>query len=132
MNPLDPTDDIPKPTIKVEVGKAIVLEGIVFKTGKSTVEPESEVNLEAAFNTLKDNPDIAVEIHGHTDNVGKAASNKKLSLRRAEAVRSWLVMKGIDSSRIGVKGFGPERPIADNKTAEGRAQNRRIEFYRVK
>lgn len=132
MNPLDPTDDIPKPIIKVEVGKAIILEGIVFKSGKSTVEPESEVNLEGAFNTLKDNPDIAVEIHGHTDNVGKAASNKKLSLRRAEAVRSWLVMKGIDSSRIGVKGFGPDRPVSDNKTAEGRSQNRRIEFYRTK
>lgn len=131
-NPLDPTDDIPKPVIKVEVGKAIVLEGIVFKSGKSTVEPSSEVNLEAALNTLKDNPDIAVEIHGHTDNVGKASANKKLSLARAEAVRSWLVMKGIDSSRIGVKGFGPERPIADNKTPEGRAQNRRIEFYRTK
>jgi len=133
INPLDPTDDIPKPAIqRIEVGKAIVLEGIVFKTGKSTIEPSSEINLMDAFNTLKDNPAIAVEIRGYTDNVGKIASNKKLSLRRAEAVRSWLVMKGIDSRRIAVAGFGPENPIGDNSTPEGRAQNRRIEFFRTK
>jgi outer membrane protein OmpA-like peptidoglycan-associated protein len=130
-NPLDPTDDIPKPKI-VEVGKAIVLEGIVFKSGKSTIAPESEPTLMEAFNTLKDNPEISVEIHGYTDNVGKVAANKKLSLRRAEAVRSWLVKQGINSLRIGVKGNGPENPIADNSTPEGRQKNRRIEFYRTK
>ena len=133
INPLDPADDIPKPAIqRIEVGKAIVLEGIVFKTGKSTIEPASEANLMDAFNALKDNPAIAVEIRGYTDNVGKIAGNKKLSLRRAEAVRSWLVMKGIDSRRIAVAGYGPENPIADNSTPEGRAMNRRIEFFRTK
>lgn len=132
-NPLDPTDDFPKPKIQtMEVGKAIILEGIVFKSGKSTIEPESEATLMAAFNTLKDNPLIAVEIRGYTDNVGKVAANKKLSLRRAEAVRSWLVKKGIDSTRITVKGLGPENPISDNSTPEGRANNRRIEFFRTK
>jgi len=131
MNPLDPSDDIPKPKV-IEVGKAIVLEGIVFKSGKSTIAPESEPTLMEAFNTLKDNPEISVEIHGYTDNVGKVAANKKLSLRRAEAVRSWLVMQGINSLRVGVKGNGSENPIADNSTPEGRQQNRRIEFYRTK
>jgi len=86
----------------------------------------------AAFNTLKDNPELAVEIRGYTDNVGKAAANKKLSLRRAEAVRSWLVMQGIDSMRISAKGYGPENPIADNATLEGRQKNRRIEFFRTR
>jgi outer membrane protein OmpA-like peptidoglycan-associated protein len=131
-NPLDPTDDVPKPKVVVEVGKAIVLEGIVFKSGKSTIEPESENTLMMAFNTLKDNPELAVEIRGYTDNVGKAAANKKLSLRRAEAVRSWLVKQGIDSMRISAKGYGPENPIADNATPEGRQKNRRIEFFRTK
>jgi outer membrane protein OmpA-like peptidoglycan-associated protein len=132
-NPLDPNDDVPKPkVVPIEVGKAIVLEGIVFKSGKSTIEPQSEVTLMDAFNALKENPNVAVEIRGYTDNVGKAAANKKLSLRRAEAVRSWLVKKGIDSMRIGVKGYGPENPIADNTTPEGREKNRRIEFFRTK
>jgi outer membrane protein OmpA-like peptidoglycan-associated protein len=131
-NPLDPTDDVPKPKLVAEVGKAIVLEGIVFKSGKSTIEPESEPTLMDAFNALKENPSVAVEIRGYTDNVGKVAANKKLSLRRAEAVRSWLVKQGIDSMRIGVKGYGPENPIADNSTPEGRQKNRRIEFFRTK
>jgi outer membrane protein OmpA-like peptidoglycan-associated protein len=132
-NPLDPNDDIPKPKVQtIEIGKAIVLEGIVFASGKSTIQPESETTLMEAFNTLKDNPAIGVEIRGYTDNVGKAAANKKLSLARAEAVRSWLVKKGVDSTRLGVKGYGPENPISENSTPEGRQKNRRIEFFRTK
>jgi len=132
-NPLDPNDDVPKPKIQtIEVGKAIVLEGIVFATGKATIEDESEATLEQAFNVMKENLNLAVEIRGYTDNVGKVASNQRLSLRRAEAVRSWLVKKGIDSTRITVKGLGPANPISDNSTPEGRSKNRRIEFFRTK
>jgi outer membrane protein OmpA-like peptidoglycan-associated protein len=132
-NPLDPADDVPKPkTQTIEVGKAIVLEGIVFKSGKATIEPESETTLMMALSTLKDNSNIAVEIRGYTDNAGKPAANTKLSLRRAESVRSWLVAKGIDAQRLSVKGYGPKNPIADNATPEGRAKNRRIEFFRAK
>ena len=133
-DPLNPADDVPpkKEELKVEVGKAIVLEGIVFATGKADISPESETNLEKAYNTLDQNPDISVEIRGYTDNVGKKAVNMKLSQSRAEAVKAWLVKKGIAADRITAKGFGPENPIADNKTKEGRAQNRRIEFFRTK
>ncbi len=132
-NPLDPGDDIPKkPEIKVEVGKAIVLEGIVFKTGSAVVEPQSEAILEQAFNTLDGNKDIQVEIRGYTDNVGNRKSNLRLSQRRADAVKAWLVAKGIAADRVGAKGYGPDNPIADNKTAEGRQKNRRIEFFRTK
>ena len=132
-NPLDPTDDIPKPAIQtIEVGKAIVLEGIVFQSGKATIEPQSEETLMQAFNTLKDNPEISVEIRGYTDNVGSVAANKKLSLRRADAVKTWLVKNGIQPERIGTKGYGPENPIGDNATEDGRAKNRRIEFFRAK
>ncbi len=132
-NPLDPADDVPKaaaPT--VEVGKAIVLEGIVFQTSKAVIEGQSEATLNQAYDVLASNPEIAVEIRGYTDNVGKAAANQKLSQRRAEAVKAWLVAKGIAASRIGVKGMGAENPIEDNGTPEGRAKNRRIEFFRVK
>lgn len=131
-NPLVPSDDIPKKTLKVEVGKAIVLEGIVFKTGSADIEPASEEILEEAFNTLEENKDLAVEIRGYTDNVGNRRSNMRLSQRRADSVKAWLVGKGIDGSRVSTKGYGPDNPVADNKTAEGRQKNRRIEFFRTK
>jgi outer membrane protein OmpA-like peptidoglycan-associated protein len=132
-NPLDASDDVPKKKeIKVEVGKAIVLEGIVFKTGSAVIEPASEEILEQAFNTLDQNKDITVEIRGYTDNVGSRAANMRLSQRRADAVKAWLVKKGIAASRITAKGYGPDNPIGDNKTAEGRQKNRRIEFFRTR
>jgi outer membrane protein OmpA-like peptidoglycan-associated protein len=133
-DPLNPADDVPqkKEELKVEVGKAIVLEGIIFATGKSEITPESEANLEKAYNTLAQNPEIVVEIQGHTDNVGKKAANVKLSQARAEAVKAWLVKKGIAADRVTAKGFGPDKPAASNSTADGRQKNRRIEFFRVK
>jgi outer membrane protein OmpA-like peptidoglycan-associated protein len=133
-DPLNPADDVPpkKEELKVEVGKAIVLEGIVFATGKSDITPESEANLEKAYNTLAQNPEIEVEIQGHTDNVGKKELNVKLSLARAESVKAWLVAKGISADRISAKGFGPDKPVSSNATKDGRAKNRRIEFFRSK
>jgi len=130
-NPLDPSDDVPK-VIKAEVGKPIVLEGITFNTGSAEILAESEDILQQALNTLKYYKDMEVEINGYTDNVGKKAYNQKLSLRRAESVKNWLVNQGIAASRITAKGFGMSNPIASNKTAEGRAKNRRIEFVRIK
>ncbi len=132
-NPLDPADDMPKKEeLVVEVGKAIVLDGVVFASGKSDITPESESILEKAYNTLNQNPDITVEIQGHTDNTGKKATNTKLSLARANAVKAWLVAKGVADARVSTKGFGPDKPIAPNTTTEGKQKNRRIEFFRVK
>ncbi len=132
-NPLDPRDDVPrKDVIKAEVGKAIVLKGVVFASGKYSLLPESEAILATAYNTLVDNPSIIVEIRGYTDNVGSRSSNMRLSAARANAVRDWLVTGGIDGSRIRAKGYGPDNPIADNRTAAGRQLNRRIEFYRIR
>jgi outer membrane protein OmpA-like peptidoglycan-associated protein len=132
-NPLDPKDDVPKKEeLKVEVGKSIALEGVTFATGKATLTAESESVLEKAYNTLEQNPEITVEIQGHTDNTGSRATNMKLSQARANAVKAWLTAKGIQDSRIATKGFGPDKPVAPNKTAEDRAKNRRIEFFRVK
>ena len=129
-NPLDPNDDVPK--IKVEVGKSIVLEGITFTSGSAALTPASENILDSVYVRLKANPTVEVEIRGYTDNVGKKASNVKLSQKRADSVRDWLVKKGIDPMRITAKGFGPDNPIDTNKTEAGRAKNRRIEFYRTK
>ena len=76
---------------------------------------------------MKDYPDLKVVIEGHTDNIGTAEYNKKLSQRRAEAVKQYMVEKGIDANRITAEGFGFDRPIASNDTEEGRQKNRRVE-----
>ncbi len=131
-NPLVAEDDVPKKEIlKVEAGAPIVLEGVVFATGKADLTPASEEVLTKAFNTLEAYPQMAVEIHGHTDNRGSKALNTRLSLARAESVKAWLVRKGVAASRITARGIGPDKPIAPNDTEDGRQKNRRIEFFRV-
>lgn len=134
-NPLNPEDDFPKPakqTLTVEVGKAIILEGVTFKFGSAEILPESEPILDRAFETMRENPEIIVEIHGHTDNIGKPSYNLQLSLSRANSVKAYLVKRGIAADRITARGFAAVRPIASNSTDEGRARNRRIEFLRVR
>ena len=132
-NPLVPGDDVPTPGIqKIEVGRAIVLGGIVFASGKAIIEPESEQALIEAFIALKTNPGISVEIRGYTDNAGTASANKLLSQQRAQSVRAWLIQNGIEPNRVTARGFGQEYPIADNRSAEGRAKNQRIEIFRTR
>lgn len=128
-DPLDRSDDV---QLQAEVGKALVLDGIVFNTGSSDILPQSEEVLQKAYNTLRFNPEIVVEIHGHTDSRGARPKNMKLSDARATSVRDWLIAKGIAADRLKAKGFGPDRPVAPNTTEEGRQQNRRIEFVRTK
>jgi len=125
-NPLDPADDV------VKIGVPMVLEGITFATNKSDVLPESEKVLMGALKTLQTYPDILVEISGHTDNVGSNSSNQKLSQRRADAVKAWLVAKGIAPDRISAVGYGEESPRVANDTSENKRLNRRIEFKRTK
>ena len=105
---------------------------INFETGKSIIKPESEATISAIEQLLIDYPTLVISIEGHTDNVGSAASNKTLSLSRANAVISALVKRGIDKNRLAAKGWGQEKPIADNETDEGRAKNRRVEIVKVK
>ncbi len=133
-DPLNPKDDITpkKETFKTEIGKSLVLEGIVFETGKYTILPASEPILNKALNTLEENPDIIVEIQGYTDNAGNRVKNQKLSLNRANAVRDWLVSHGIDAKRLTTKGFGQEKPLVPNTSPENMQKNRRIEFVRIK
>ncbi len=109
---------------------------VQFDTNKSTIRNNSYKDIDDLAEVLKKQPDLKVVIEGHTDNVGKAAYNKKLSERRAEAVRKYLIDKsGIAASRIKAEGYGPDKPIADNKTKQGRQKNRRVEAeleYEVK
>ena len=113
-------------------GKTVILKGIYFESGKSALTMGSETTLRAALNALLASPDVNVLIVGHTDKVGRAAYNKKLSLRRAQTVKSWLVREGISMKRLTVAGKGFDEPIDDNSTSEGRANNRRIEFRVLK
>jgi outer membrane protein OmpA-like peptidoglycan-associated protein len=103
---------------------------INFDSGKYTIKPESFKVIDDIAAALKARPDMKVKLEGHTDNVGNARANKKLSDDRANAVMNAIVAKGIDISRLSAEGFGLEKPIADNNTAEGRAKNRRVELVR--
>ena len=106
--------------------RSIVLRGINFDFDKANIKPEAEPVLDAAVEVLKENTDVKVRVGGHTDSVGTDAYNQGLSERRAKSVRDYLVSHGIDSSRLTAVGYGESQPVADNKTADGRAQNRRV------
>ena len=112
----------------VVIRERLVLRGVNFETGSAEILPSSEGMLQIALGALRDNPDIRVEIGGHTDNVGGRGPNQVLSRSRAQSVRDWLVEHGIDSSRMTTRGYGMSNPVATNDTDEGRAENRRIEF----
>ena len=105
-----------------------VLVGVNFESGKSSLSSESYPILVNAVQVLLSNPDMKVEIQGHTDNIGSESFNRKLSEQRAETVKRFLVAKGVLASRLSTVGVGSSNPVADNKTTEGRSLNRRIEF----
>ncbi|NIK74497.1 outer membrane protein OmpA-like peptidoglycan-associated protein [Thermonema lapsum] len=109
-------------------GETIVLRHIYFDFDKATLKKASYEELDLLADIMRRNPSMRILISGHTDNVGRSDYNQRLSLARAEAVRSYLLSKGIAPRRIEVKGWGMERPIAPNDTEEGRALNRRVEF----
>jgi OOP family OmpA-OmpF porin len=102
-----------------------------FEVGKSTLTPESETILNGVAESLVANDSIRVQVTGHTDITGSLALNRRLSRDRALSVRTYLVSRGVAESRLTARGFGPDQPIASNKTEEGRAQNRRVELTKL-
>lgn len=104
---------------------------INFETGKSDIKSESQKVIDEMAEMLKSNASLKVSIEGHTDNVGTPASNKTLSESRAKAVMNSLIAKGIDKTRLSSKGWGQEKPVADNKTEDGKAKNRRVEIVKM-
>lgn len=114
--------------VKIEAGVKIVLKNIYFESGKAVLTVESFPELDKVVKFMQETPDLKIEISGHTDNVGAAAANTKLSAARAKAVVDYVASKGVPIERMVSKGYGPLQPIAPNTTAAGKKMNRRVEF----
>jgi outer membrane protein OmpA-like peptidoglycan-associated protein len=115
---------------RVEAGqrRALVLTGVTFATNRSNLTETSYATLDEVSASLNANPEVRIEIAGHTDGTGSRGRNTELSLARALAVRAYLAQRGVSPDRMVARGYGPDQPIATNQTAEGRAQNRRVEL----
>ena len=133
----DGLDKCPDTSMEAEVDESgcswvqkgeIVLPTIRFGAGSANLAPGSSPALNEVAEILKQNPDVTIEIGGHTDNEGPARLNRKISLERAEKVKRYLAAQGVPTARMVTKGYGEVHPIASNRHAEGRALNRRIEF----
>ncbi len=106
----------------------IVLKNVFFETGSAQLLESSRQELNRLYGLLEDNPELRIQINGHTDDVGSEADNQQLSEGRAKAVHDFLIEQGINEGRLSFKGFGESQPVAPNETPEGRQQNRRTEF----
>lgn len=127
--PEKPAEKKPAMNFEVENGQLKLPGPVMFETGKAVLKPESDAVLDIVKQYLEAKPAITLlRIEGHTDNVGVAADNQRLSEARSMAVAQWLVGKGIACKRLLPVGFGQDKPIADNKTPEGKEQNRRTAF----
>lgn len=128
MNSFEDEDGCPDAVI-LKKNDRIIMDNIYFRTGSSELTDDSYLVLNKMKSVFTDNPQIRIQIEGHTDGIGKAKTNKKLSQDRAASVRKYMLENfGIKADQLSSVGYGKEKPIADNKTPEGRAKNRRIEF----
>jgi outer membrane protein OmpA-like peptidoglycan-associated protein len=112
----------------LKVGEKITLRNVFYKTDSFALDMRSKVELDKVVSLLRANPEMAIEIGGHTDNTGTAEYNRILSGRRAEEVANYLASRGIGTERISHKGYGMDMPVASNESEEGRALNRRTEM----
>jgi outer membrane protein OmpA-like peptidoglycan-associated protein len=124
---------VPGATVERE-GEGIVVKfdaGILFDVDKTDLKPVAKTNLQNLAASLVKNPETNILIIGHTDSTGTVAHNMDLSVRRAESVKSQIVAGGVDGARLSTQGKGPTEPVGDNRTADGRALNRRVEVVIV-
>ena len=115
---------------EIEKSGRVAVYGITFETGKATIRPESDKVLAEVLKLLSTNGSLKLRIEGHTDNVGGAAANRKLSEERANAVKAWLVQKGVKPATLAASGSGDSKLVADNGSEAGRAKNRRVELVK--
>jgi len=116
-----------------EINKSghVALYGIHFDTGKAAILPESDGILGEILKLMQLNADLKLRVEGHTDSQGVASANQALSEKRAQAVVAWLTAHGVAATRLSAKGFGQDKPVADNSTEAGRAKNRRVELAKI-
>ena len=130
MDPADQCPGTPRGVAVDNVGcplkGAITLRGVNFEFNSANLTAGSRAPLDEVAADLKEHPRLKVELEGHTDSSGADAYNLKLSQRRAEAVREYLLSQGVNSSQLSARGYGESKPVGDNKTEEGRAENRRV------
>ena len=124
----DSTYKMDIPLQPIEPNATAILHNIFFDVNKFELKPESTLELDKLVALLKENPTVRIQISGHTDNVGKASDNLKLSNNRAQSVVKYLTSSGIEPRRLVYRGYGSQKPVADNTTEEGRARNRRTEL----
>jgi outer membrane protein OmpA-like peptidoglycan-associated protein len=125
----DPTENGCPKAVRVQGEQIVILQQVNFKTASDVIDPGSFGLLQQVMEVIQQHPEIArVAIDGHTDDQGNAQANVELSRRRAVSVLRWMSERGVDARRLEARGFGPKRPVADNKTEAGRAKNRRVEF----
>ena len=134
--PLEVRADRPPPAparVVLTASSITIGEKVQFATGSAEILPVSHGLLDEVAKVLTENPQIdLLQVEGHTDSTGTAALNRRLSQQRAESVMKYLASKGVPAGRIVAKGFGPDKPIADNATDDGREKNRRVEFNILK
>lgn len=131
--PPDPNEELAKALDNLgaqssDQGRVVRLSSAQFKPGETQFEPSDSQRIDSIVTILRDHPETHLIIEGFTDSRGSEAANKKIATERADAVRQMLVDRGIDASRLQTKGLGEAQPIADNGTAAGREQNRRVEL----
>lgn len=113
-------------------GQTIVLEDLIFAQGKSAIDPKSYPGLNEVVQLMKENAKIEIQLEGHTDNTGSPKANLELSQDRVDAVKKYIVSKGIKKSRIQTKAFGGTQPLGNEMTPEARIKNRRVEMRILK
>jgi outer membrane protein OmpA-like peptidoglycan-associated protein len=128
VKPPDSVYQVDIPLQPIEVNASIILKNVFFDTKKTTLKPESFTELDNVVRLMNENPKLKIQIRGYTDNIGKPSDNLQLSLGRAVSVVNYLLGKGVKNERLSFKGYGETNPVADNKTEQGRALNRRTEL----
>jgi len=116
------------PLHPLKAGEIVVLKNVFFDTDRFELLKESRIELDRLVSLLRNNPALSIEVSGHTDDQGSDEHNQELSANRARVVYEYLVSAAIPASRLKYRGYGEKNPVADNKTEEGRKQNRRTEF----
>lgn len=127
VDPKDPSS-LHRDIILTPKGQTVILNNLIFAQGKAAIDPKSYPELDEVAQMMKENQKIVIQLEGHTDNVGSASANMKLSEERVEAVKKYLVAQGISKGRVKTKAFGGTQPLKNEMTPEARAKNRRVEM----